>query len=165
MNSPTSWRLVLAVSALLAGGCASSATGVTIEPFAGRPDAQVRADSERCTEEASREAETARARTYAACVLAKGHRVTMPFQVGVEHARLTVRAPAGRSVAVITTDLAACENTASATRPRAGDVVAGRYGGVLSRGDTTQVGPHTTQAPALANQLATCLGRRGYEAR
>lgn len=163
MNSATSWPLVLVGIVWLAGGCATSGTGVTVEPFPGRPEARVRADSERCAEAASAQPEAARTRTYAACALAQGYRVTMPFRAGVEHARLTIGAPTGRPAAVIATDLAGCESAVSGSG--AGDVVAGRYGGVLSSSDTTQVRPHSTDAPGLVNQLATCLGQRGYDTR
>lgn len=53
----------------------------------------------------------------------------------------------------------------SAARPGAANVVAGQYGRVLHTGGPTQVRPHTGETPALANQVASCLLQRGYDAR
>jgi hypothetical protein len=140
---------------------------VTIEPSPGRPEAQVRADGARCAEAASAvttSLESVRTREYAACLLAQGYRITMPFRAGVEHARLTVSSPAGRLPAAIATDLASCQDAASAVHPSTADVVAGQYGGLFSMGDSSQVRPHTSESPELMNHLASCLRQRGYDA-
>jgi hypothetical protein len=109
--------------------------------------------------------EGVRTREYAACLLAQGYRITLPFRAGVEHARLAVSSPAGRPPAVIATDLAACQDAASAVRPGAADVVAGKYGGLLHTGDPSQVRPHTADTPELADHLGSCLHQRGYDAK
>ena len=166
MNSTTSGALILAFTALLAGGCAAAVTRVTIEPSTDRSEQQLQEDSARCADAVSDVSqESLRTREYAACVLARGYRVTMPFQAGVEHARLSVGAPAGRTAAAVAADLAACQDAAAAVRPGAADVVAGQYGGLVHTSDSTQVRPHTAETPALANQLASCLCKRGYDAR
>jgi hypothetical protein len=85
MNSKMSWSLILVFSAFVAGGCAAAATRVTIDPSPGRPEAQVRADGARCAEAASAvttSLESVRTREYAACLMAQGYRITMPFQAG-----------------------------------------------------------------------------------
>jgi hypothetical protein len=159
--------LSLAFSALIVAGCTTAATRVTIEPSPVRPEAQVRADGARCAEAASAvttSRESVRDREYAACLLAEGYRITMPFLAGVEHARLTLSSPTARSATTVAADIAACQDAASAGRVRAADVVAGQFGGSRT-GDSVQVRPHTSDSPELANQLVSCLGQRCYDAR
>jgi hypothetical protein len=162
------WRSIgLTAAALVAGGCATGASSrVTIEPAPERPAAQARADSAACAgARASVPVETAREREYAACLLARGHRVTMPFRAGNEHARLTIATEGtARAASTIAADLAGCQETVQAHRPGAADVVAGQLGGVRA-GDPAQVRPHTLESAALADELRSCLVARGYEAR
>ncbi|HEY7518510.1 MAG TPA: hypothetical protein VIE36_09485 [Methylomirabilota bacterium] len=162
------WRsITLTAAALVAGGCATDASSrVAIEPARERPAAQTRADSAACSAaSASMPPETARERDYAACLLARGHRVRMPFRVGNEHARLTIATEGkARAASAIAADLAGCQEMVQARRPGAADVVAGQLGGIRA-GDPAQVRPHAVESVALADELRSCLVPRGYEAR
>jgi hypothetical protein len=162
------WRSIrLTAAAIVAGGCVTDAPSrVLIEPVPERPAARTRADSVACADaSASVSAETAREREYAACLLARGHRVTIPFRVGNEHARLTIATQGeARAASAGAADLAGCQKTVQARRPGAADVVAGQRGGVRA-GDPAQVRPHTLESAELADELRSCLVERGYDAR
>lgn len=167
MKSNRSWSLTLLLSALTVAGCATAATRVTIEASPDRPQAQVRADGARCEKAASAvttSQESVRDREYAACMLAQGYQITMPFRAGVEHTRLTLGSPTARSATTIAADIAACQDAASTDRVSAAEVVAGQLGGSRT-GDSMQIRPHASESPELAKRLVSCLGRRDYDAR
>jgi hypothetical protein len=88
----------------------------------------------------------------------------MPFRAGPEHTRLTISGPAGRSTTTVATELAACQDAASAGRVGSSEVVAGQVGG-LSTHDPLQVRPHTSDSRELASKLVSCLAQRGYSAK
>ena len=167
MNSSVSWSLSVALTVFTLGGCSTAASRVTIEPWPGRPEAQARAADARCADAASAmttNRQSVRDREYAACLLAQGYRITMPFRAGVDHARLTISSPEGRPATTVATDLAACQDAAWAGRVGNPAVVAGRFGGLYTA-DSLQVRPHTSDSPELVNQLVSCLGQRGYDAK
>ena len=166
MNWTTSWLMTLGLTALLAGGCGSATSRVSIEASPPLPEGQVRVDSARCAEAAAAvktEMNSIRDREYASCLLAQGYRVAIPFRAGVDHARLVLGSPAGRATAAVTADLAACEDEASAGSVSRAEIVAGRIGGVQGT-DSAQARPHTGDSGELANRLASCLRQRGYDA-
>jgi len=162
MNEMKFWSVTLALVVLVAGGCAV-APRVTIEPAPERLAAEVRADRAACAEAVgggTREA--VRDREYAACLLARGHRVTMPFRAGTEHARLTLSSPPARAATIVAADLAGCEKATQAERVSTADVVAGQIGGVRPS-DSMQVRPHAAESSTLEKDLMTCLAQRGYD--
>jgi hypothetical protein len=148
------------------GGCSSAASRVSIEAAPPRPDGQVRVDSARCADAATSvrtDVNSVRDREYASCLLAQGYRIAMPFRAGVDYARLVLGSPAGRPVAVVGADLAACEDAESAGRVGRAEIVAGQIGGVQAA-DSARARPHTGDSGELANRLASCLRQRGYDA-
>lgn len=166
MNWTTSWLMTLGLIALATGGCSSAASRVSIETSPPRPDVQVRADSARCAEAAASvntDVNSVRDREYASCLLAQGYRVAMPFRAAVDHARLVLGSPARRPAAVVSADLAACEDSASAGRVGRAEIVAGQIGGVQVA-DSSRARPHSGDSGELASRLVSCLSQRGYDA-
>lgn len=166
MRLGKSW-IAMAGALLLAAGCATTRNEVSVEASAEQPQADIRRDEARCSDAPSVTTPTVQAvrnREYAACLLADGHRVSMPVRAGVEHARVSVATASGRPAPDVSADLAACEATASAGRVGTTDVVAGQSG-VLRQGDALQVRPHTADSVDLAKQFVACLRQRGYDAK
>jgi hypothetical protein len=158
--------LAVAFGAVVVAGCATPGTSVKIETRE-QTSAVSQADAARCAESASVQAaavQAVRDREYAACLLAAGYRINMPFRAGVEHTRVSIGSPTRRSAETTSADLAACETRVSAGRPGPGDVVAGQSG-VMRQGDPLQVRPHSGQSAELTKELVSCLRERGYEAK
>ena len=105
-----------------------------------------------------------RDREYAACLLANGYRISMPFRAGLEHTRSSIGTETPRSAPAASADLAACETAVARGRTGTADVAAGQAG-LMRQGVLLQVRAHSPQSPDLTKELVACLRGRGYEAK
>ncbi len=154
----------IGIAAIVIAGCASASSRVPVLAVRGQSEAQAVHDSAQCqASAASARTDRESDRAFAACMVARGYRVSVPARVGVDHARLDVQAPGSPSSAQVLNDLRACESEPAGVGARRAEVVAGRIGSVFG-GDQTQVRPHDLRSEALEKSLAACLARRGYTA-
>lgn len=162
------WRrppVAIVVVALLASGCASVARTVPAAPLQGQSAVQQRDDEAWCEDVATTaNSEGERQRRYAACMAARGYRVSLPVRVGVDHARVAVQLVEQRTLEQIAIDLRACEGEAArladASRPQSRDVVTSRIGAVIVRDPL--LGPHRLASEPLGTDFSGCLEARGY---
>lgn len=155
----------IGIAAIVIAGCASVSSRVPVSAVRGQSEAQIAQDTTQCQASAAASAGTDQERDgeFAACMVARGYRVSMPARIGTNHARVDVQASGAPSPAQVLNDLRACKGEAAGVGVRQADVVAGRIGSVFG-GDQTQVRPHDARSEALERGLAACLARRGYTA-
>lgn len=155
----------IGVAALVIAGCTSVSSRVPVSAVRGQSEVQIAQDTAQCQASVAASARTDRERdsAFAACMVARGYRASVPARVGTDHARLDVQASGGQSPAQVLNDLRACEGEAARIGAGRADVVVGRIGGVFG-GDQTQVRPHDPRSEALERSLAACLAGRGYTA-
>jgi len=165
MNKRVMWAGV-ALGSVILGGCASVASRVPVWPAGGQSEAVRDRDSGQCERFATDGGRTDGERrvAFAACMVARGYRASLPLRFGVDHGLVDVEAQGQQAVAQVLSDLQTCARQGGeAGRPSAQDVVAGRIG-ALAGSDSTQVRPHGLRSRALEDRFSSCLAARGYAA-
>ena len=155
----------VALGAVILAGCASVASQVTVRPARGQAEVVWDRDSAACERFAvdNRGADGERRAAFAACMVSRGYRVSVPLRVGADHGLVDVEALGQPAVAQVLQDLQTCAAGSEAARTAAGGVVAGRIGAIIG-GDVTQVRPHGARVQAVETGVSTCLTARGYAA-
>ena len=127
-------RLAIIVLGIIATGCASAASRRSAVPVRNQSSAQQTQDVAECERFAADNSKTDTEwdRGFAACLIARGYRVSVPVRIGVEHARVGVQAVAQPSAEQVLSDLRLCETriaeASRASRASSRDVVVGGIG-------------------------------------
>ena len=159
------WRVVgIAVIGFAFAGCASSVSRMQPMPVRGQADLQRDRDVAQCSAFATKDRrdDGSQDTRFAACMVSRGYRVTLPVRVGLEHGRVDVEAPGESAVAQVENDLRACAGQVERVgqRTSSGEVVASRIGGLYRSNEPDRA--HTARSEALEREFSTCFTGRGY---
>ena len=163
MNKRVIWAV--AVGSIILSGCASVASRMSVLPVGGQSEAVRDRDSGQCERFATDSGGTdgERRAAFAACMVARGYRVSLPLRVGVDHGLVDVEARGQQAVAQVLSDLQTCAGQGGQVAAWQGADSSGHYVLVLRR-RSPQVRPHALRSRALEDGFSSCLATRGYAA-
>ena len=155
----------IAVIALASAGCASSVSRVQPISVRGQAELQRDRDIAQCGAFATKDRrdDGGQDARFAACMVSRGYRVTLPVRVGLDHGRVDVEARGEPPVTQVENDLRGCveQVEGAGQRTSSGEVVASRTGGLYRSNNEPDRG-HTTRSDALEREFSTCFTGRGY---
>ena len=159
------WRVVgIAVTGFVLAGCASSVSRMQPTPVRGQAELQRDRDVAQCGAFATKDRadDGGQDTRFAACMVSRGYRVTLPVRVGLEHGRVDIEARGEPVVAQVENDLGECVRQVERVgeRTSSGEVVASRIGGLYRGNEPDRA--HTARSQALEREFSTCFNGHGY---